>query len=538
VANRYWVGGSGTWNTTNTANWSTTSGGAGGASVPTSSLDPVFFDQAGTYTVTMTGALSCQTITVSAGTVTFATGTTPTLALNGGLNLIAGTVWNSTGTITINGPIASTLTTNGVVIGGSINYNRAGNTCTLAGALTLGATRTFTLTAGTLNLASYTLTTGAFNSSFSNTRVIAFGTGNITVNGAGGTLWDTNTITGLTTTGNQVVNVSNSGAVATTVSSGSLTEANSINFNFTTGTYSLTHTAGTKRNLNFTGFAGTVSNSTQTIYGDLTLASGATYTAGTSTWTFATTAILASRTITTNGRTVDWPLTVNATGVGAKLVLQDALTMGSTRLFTHSNGVLNLNGKTLTVGSSYTTGIGTKDLTFNGGTLICSANTPAAFSNAAPTGFTTTAGTGTGTISMTGSASKSFAGGGSTFNCTLNQGGAGTLNIEGGNTFNNITNTVQPATVAFTTGTTNTFNNFSLSGTAGNLITLDGASGTISKASGTVSVDYLSISNSNATGGASWYAGANSTNGGGNTGWIFTAPPTPGGNTGAFFSIL
>lgn len=43
MANRYWVGGSGIWNATNTANWSTTSGGSGGASVPTQT-DMVFFN--------------------------------------------------------------------------------------------------------------------------------------------------------------------------------------------------------------------------------------------------------------------------------------------------------------------------------------------------------------------------------------------------------------------------------------------------------------------------------------------------------------
>ena len=34
MAARFWVGGTNTWDSTNTANWSTTSGGAGGASVP------------------------------------------------------------------------------------------------------------------------------------------------------------------------------------------------------------------------------------------------------------------------------------------------------------------------------------------------------------------------------------------------------------------------------------------------------------------------------------------------------------------------
>jgi len=43
MANRYWVGGNGTWDGSNTANWSTSSGGAGGASVPTIA-DAAYFD--------------------------------------------------------------------------------------------------------------------------------------------------------------------------------------------------------------------------------------------------------------------------------------------------------------------------------------------------------------------------------------------------------------------------------------------------------------------------------------------------------------
>lgn len=43
MANRYWVGGTNTWNSTAGTKWASSSGGAGGASVPTSS-DSVFFD--------------------------------------------------------------------------------------------------------------------------------------------------------------------------------------------------------------------------------------------------------------------------------------------------------------------------------------------------------------------------------------------------------------------------------------------------------------------------------------------------------------
>jgi hypothetical protein len=51
MAARFWVGGSGTWDTSNTTNWSATSGGAGGASVPTSA-DTVTIDaSSGTGTI-------------------------------------------------------------------------------------------------------------------------------------------------------------------------------------------------------------------------------------------------------------------------------------------------------------------------------------------------------------------------------------------------------------------------------------------------------------------------------------------------------
>jgi hypothetical protein len=232
---------------------------------------------------------------------------------------------------------------------------------------------------------------------------------------------------------------------------------------------------------------------------------------------------------------------ININTHNGSVTLQDALTQSSTNFTQLLNGTLDLNGFTYTVGTRFTTGTGTKNLTFNGGTLVCPDPNTTSFNNASPTGFTTTAGTGTGAISMTAATAKTFVGGGSTFNCTLNQGGAGALTITGSNTFSNITNTVQPASVLFTAGTTSTFSNFNLSGTSGNLITIGSvtaASHTLSKASGTVSSDYLSVSRSTATGGAAWYAGANSTDGGNNSGWIFTAPPAPSAGNGNFLMFF
>jgi hypothetical protein len=72
MANRYWVGGSGTWNTSNTANWSATSGGSGGASAPVLA-DSVFFNgSSGGGTVTISGTVDCWDITDTGFTGNFA----------------------------------------------------------------------------------------------------------------------------------------------------------------------------------------------------------------------------------------------------------------------------------------------------------------------------------------------------------------------------------------------------------------------------------------------------------------------------------
>jgi hypothetical protein len=397
------------------------------------------------------------------------------------------------------------------------------------------------LTGGTLDLQSFTLTTGRFNSSNTNIRTLNFGTANITCTGTG-TVWSTATQTNLTTAGTKVVNITNATATATTVSTGVMSEASAIDFNFTGGTYALTFLGTTNysaRNVDFTGYAGTwnqVGISGGVIFGNLKLSTGMTLASSARILVFAATS--GTQEITTNGRTINCPFTFN--GVGGTRRLQDALTMSSLRAVTLTSGTLDLNGQTLNAGLSFVIGTGTKNLTFNGGTIVCSAATTTAFNNSQPTGFTTTAGTGTGTISMTAATAKTFVGGGSTYNCTLNQGGAGDLTITGANTFSDITNTVQPASVLFTAGTTSTFSNFSLSGTAGNLITIGSvtaSSHTLSKASGTVSVSFCSISRSSATGGATWEAltANGNVDGGNNTGWIFVSAA---GATGNFFLLF
>ena len=82
MADRYWRGGSGSWNTT--FNWSTTSGGAGNASVPTAADNVIFDANSGVgsahYIVTVTDNATCANLTFTPET---AIGVTEFVVSNG-----------------------------------------------------------------------------------------------------------------------------------------------------------------------------------------------------------------------------------------------------------------------------------------------------------------------------------------------------------------------------------------------------------------------------------------------------------------------
>jgi hypothetical protein len=183
MADRYWVGGAGTWDTTSTTNWSASSGGASGASVPTS-VDNVFFDQAGSYSVTFTGALNCANFIVSAGTVTFTS--TGTLKIRASMSLVAGTVWSATGVITFSATnTVNTITTNGTAFAGAFGTNAIlfdGNgRWTLGSALTLSQ-GSISVSEGNFNTGGYAVTVGQqFISIGSSTRSISLGASTVTV---------------------------------------------------------------------------------------------------------------------------------------------------------------------------------------------------------------------------------------------------------------------------------------------------------------------------------------------------------------------
>lgn len=477
-------------------------------------------------TFDLAGDMTVKNLTITNTTCSFSSAFAVTIYGNltiGGTNPTLGTFygWNFFSTS------SQTITTNGKTLDIGITFNGAGGTWQLQDTLTVGATRTIRLTNGTLDLNNFTLNTGTFSSNNSNTRSIAFGTGNITIVRAGGIAWDTSTVTGLTVSGTPNVVVSYSGATALTINTGFQTESNSINYYFSTGTYSLSLFTGTNsrvKSLNFTGFSGSLANPTGSagIYGDLVMSPTMSFGAWTTSLGLAGTT--GTQNITTNSVTL--PFSLAMVGPAKTVVLQDNLTLESTRTFFLNNGTLNLNGKTLTTGTLFQVGLNatTAAITFNGGTIVCPGS-GTVFNNLSPSVFTSSPGTSPGKISLTSASAKTFAGNDSTYNCTLENAGAGALTISGSNTFDNITNSVSPATFTFTAGTTTTVNNFNVSGTAGNVVTINstGAAFTLSKAGGTVSVSYCTISNSTATGGATWqaYTTNGNTDGGGNTGWLF-----------------
>ena len=465
MADRYWVGGTGTWDGTSTANWSATDAGAPGASAPTSADNVFIRATSGTGVITATASATCA----------------------------------------------------------ACSFITANISLQLSGSPTFAGTLTF-LT-GTITLGSNTLSCLSFSSGGTSTRNIDFGTGAITVTGSGPSLFSITGATGLTLTGTPVVNISNNSSTASTIQTPTLPEATSISFNITTGTYTLSASTSTVVNLNFTGFAGTYAPSATTIFGSLTLSSGMTASSA-STLTFGSTSGV--KTITSNGRTLDCPVTFN--GVGGTWRLQDALSIGATRIVTLTNGAFDANNFNVSLGT-FRLGAGTKTLTLGSGTWTVLGSGSSAWNcTTSAAGLTVSASTAT--ISMNSAVAKTFSGGGFTWP-TLNQGGAGMLTIANSSTFANITDTAQPATIRFTSGTTQTVSAFGVSGTSGNLVTLDttvaGSQATLSDASGTNAVSFVSIKDIAATGGATWNAPVTSGNidAGNNTGWNFSAGPSP-----------
>lgn len=415
---------------------------------------------------------------------------------------------SGTGTVTVQANAATTAAT----------LNSANITLFLGANLTIAGS--FTLTLGSLNLNGLNLTCLLFSSNNSTVRTITSGGGSISVFAASALVAYVVNTTNLIAVAPWTVNVTGNNTTGTReVYLGTLAESVATSANIQAGSDTIILGQNSK-NLNFTGFSGIWSSGARTIFGDLTLSPTMTMAASLNATTFASTSAT-PRVITTNGVIFDALPFFN--GVGGNFVLGSSLTIPAAKGMTLTNGTFDANGWGVSTGT-FSLGVGTKTLTIGSGTWNITGSGGAWNANTNVTNLTVSPSTGT--ISMTSSSAKTFAGGAKAWP-TLNQGGAGALTIQQSNTFTNIANTVRPATITLTAGTTQTVTSFGVSGTAGNLVTLNsssaGSAATLSDSSGVNTVAYTSVQDIAVTGGASWVAplGAGNVNVSGNTGWSF-----------------
>jgi hypothetical protein len=289
------------------------------------------------------------------------------------------------------------------------------------------------------------------------------------------------------------------------------------------------------------------SSNAPSIYGNWINGTGTTLT-GSGRMTFAG---RGSQTITSAGGTFTQAFTIESPS--GSVTLQDAFTTN-----VNVSAALRINAGTFdaaTYNVTFSGASATVDLSAStlartvavgSGTWTIPAASSTAWAAATSTNLTVT---GTGTISLTSASAKTFAGGGISYSgITLNQGGAGALTVTGNNTFANIINSYS-ATGATTISfgiTTQRVADFTATGTAGNVLTIQGSSatnpctliytGTAPSTATTPSTDYLTLTGVRAYPlQSTWFAGSNSSNNG-SLGWLFEAEAL--GTTGAFFLLF
>jgi len=423
-------------------------------------------------------------------------------------------------TVSYSGPIylaassgIQNIDTNGVTIPAPVTAS--GNaTYTLLSNLVVASTTSFSLNSGSLSLNGKTLTCGAFSAN-SSAVTIAFGTSGIYITGNNTTVFSHNG--NISYTGTPNFYFTYSGSTGTRTISGGL-QTYPLNYYINAGTDTVTLGIGTYYNtINFTGFSGTLSALTGAwnLQGDLVLSSTMTFTDSPSGQIQLAPAT--SQNLTTNGTSIKTYLFIFGPGT---IVLQGAAT--TTYVFSLSGGTLNLNGYNFTPSTFLSPTSSTKSIVFGGATITIPSGGGAAVWNNTGTNFSTS---GTGKISFTASTNKTFYGGGANYP-TISQDGSGILYINGNNTYQNMTATVFPSTITFGAGGTHSFNNFSVIGTAGNLVTVNSStSGTaanfVNLSGHNLGGNYMSLQDTNVTPVNTWYAGRNTTNVSNNTGWVF-----------------
>jgi len=370
MANRYWVGGTGTWSTA-TTNWSATSGGASGATAP-GTADIAIFDSASnvagggaSYVVTRTATTGVLGLTMAKPSATSATVTLAgTAALSIGtsgisLTSAAEVVWTLSGALTLSGTTA-VCATGGAVVASAVTVS-TGAVVTLSGDFSTSSTITCTTT-GIINPNSFICKCSNILFGTTTTRTLAFGTGAFELTGTTSATYPSTgpgTWTAITGTPRVIMSGATTNTTRTLNASVLATATLFPQFLITagSGTSSIAGVSGAQiGNLIFSGYTGSATLTNFTIRGNLTLVSGMT---ATGTASFGGTAG-STQTLTTGGVSLA-ALTIAITGGGGLALAQDTTVTGTTTL---TSGALGLAGYALTTSIFASSNSNTRSIDF------------------------------------------------------------------------------------------------------------------------------------------------------------------------------
>lgn len=185
MADRYRVPGTIGWADVN--GWSTTSGGASGASIPTSA-DDVIFDVNSTGTVSATGTMDMESFTMVpgyAGTLAFSSGT---MNCYGSYSIIDSQVATFAGALNLLATGPSTLDLDGQSVSQTITINGVGADYTCEGNIVQPVGNRVTIVQGILRLNGYNYTGRLIEANTGNPTEFHGGSGTIKLIGTGGSL--------------------------------------------------------------------------------------------------------------------------------------------------------------------------------------------------------------------------------------------------------------------------------------------------------------------------------------------------------------
>jgi hypothetical protein len=264
-------------------------------------------------------------------------------------------------------------------------------------------------------------------------------------------------------------------------------------------------------------------------HGSHTLGSGVTV-SGTSTQTFSGRGTMV---FTSAGKTITFPITVDAPG--GTFQIGDAFSSSNT--ITHTQGTFNANNYNLTCTKFSSNNSNVRTITMGSGlwTLSGTGSTSNSPWNIGLSTSNLTFDKGTANIlfSDNSTSQKDFYSGGLSYNkFTIGGSGTSVTNIGGSASFTELAST---KTVAHTVGTYSnlgTIDTWSITGTAGNIVTFQSANAGFRRSFNltnvTSGIDYLNVKDIGVNQTDRFYVGANSTDSGNNLNVIFTAAPSTG----------